>query len=63
MHQSTVETVLDAFPDLVQDPKASFETVRLTEDRRYTAAALNGIGTLIIGTGAAAVGLIVGLAL
>ena len=42
---------------------ASFETVRLTEDRRYTAAALNGIGTLIIGTGAAAVGLIAGLAL
>ena len=42
---------------------ASFETVRLLEDRRYLAAVLNGFGTLIAGTGLAALGLIVGLAL
>jgi CrcB protein len=42
---------------------ASFETVRLLEDRRHLAAILNGLGTLIAGTGLAAVGLIVGLAL
>jgi CrcB protein len=35
---------------------ASFETVRLIEDRRYLAAALNGFGMLIAGTAAAAVG-------
>jgi fluoride exporter len=35
---------------------ASFETVRLIEDRRYRAAALNGIGMLIAGTAAAAIG-------
>jgi CrcB protein len=35
---------------------ASFETVRLIEDRRYLAAALNGIGMLIAGTAAAAIG-------
>jgi fluoride exporter len=42
---------------------ASFETVRLLEDRRYLAAVLNGFGTLIAGTGLAALGLIAGLAL
>jgi CrcB protein len=35
---------------------ASFETVRLIEDRRYVAAALNGFGMLITGTAAAALG-------
>lgn len=41
----------------------SFETLGLLEDRRYAAAALNAFGLLITGTGAAAVGLITGLAL
>ena len=36
---------------------ASFETVRLVEDRRYVAAALNGFGMLIICTAAAALGI------
>jgi CrcB protein len=35
---------------------ASFETVRLIEDRRYVAAAFNGLGMLLICTAAAAVG-------
>jgi CrcB protein len=35
---------------------ASFETVRLIEDRRYIAAACNGLGMLIAGTAAAALG-------
>ena len=35
---------------------ASFETVRLIEDRRYVAAALNGLGKLLICTAAAAFG-------
>jgi CrcB protein len=35
---------------------ASFETVRLIEDRRYIAAAVNGFGMLITGTAAAALG-------
>ena len=35
---------------------ASFETVRLIEDRRYVAAALNGLGMLLICTAAAAIG-------
>jgi fluoride exporter len=35
---------------------ASFETVRLIEDRRYVAAALNGLGMLLICTAAAAFG-------
>ena len=39
---------------------ASFETVSLLEDRRYLAAALNGVGTLIICTAAAAAGLMIG---
>jgi fluoride exporter len=42
---------------------ASFETVSLLEDRRYFAATLNGLGTLIICTCAAAAGLIIGLAI
>jgi CrcB protein len=40
---------------------ASFETVSLLDDRRYLAAALKGLGTLIICTGAAAAGLMIGL--
>ncbi len=35
---------------------ASFETVRLIEDRRYVAAALNGFGMLIACIAAAAIG-------
>jgi len=35
---------------------ASFETVRLIEDRRYVAAAFNGLGMLLICTAAAAFG-------
>jgi CrcB protein len=35
---------------------ASFETVRLLEDHRYVAAVLNGLGMLIAGTAAAALG-------
>ena len=35
---------------------ASFETVRLIEDRRYFAAACNGLGMLIVCTAAAALG-------
>ena len=35
---------------------ASFETVRLIEDHRYVAAACNGLGMLIAGTAAAALG-------
>lgn len=35
---------------------ASFETVRLIEDRRYIAAAFNGLGMLLICTVAAALG-------
>jgi fluoride exporter len=35
---------------------ASFETVRLIEDRRYVAAAFNGLGMLLICTAAAALG-------
>jgi CrcB protein len=35
---------------------ASFETVRLIEDRRYIAAAFNGLGMLLICTAAAAIG-------
>lgn len=36
---------------------ASFETVRLIEDRRYVAAAFNGLGMLLICTAAAALGI------
>jgi CrcB protein len=35
---------------------ASFETVRLIEDRHYVAAAFNGVGMLLICTAAAALG-------
>ena len=42
---------------------ASFETVSLLEDRRYLAAAVHGLGGLVICTCAAAVGLIIGLAI
>ena len=42
---------------------ASFDTVSLLEDRRYLAATLNGLGALLICTGAAAAGLIIGLAM
>jgi fluoride exporter len=42
---------------------ASFETVSLVEDRRYLAATLNGLGALLVCTGAAAAGLIIGLAI
>ena len=41
---------------------ASFETVRLLEDHRYVAAALNGLGMLIAGTAAAALGFGIALA-
>ena len=40
---------------------ASFETISLLEDRRYLAATLNGVGSLIVCTGAATAGLMVGL--
>lgn len=42
---------------------ASFETIRLVEDRRYLFAAVNGIGMLIACTAAAATGYLTGLAL
>ena len=41
---------------------ASFETVRLLEDHRYVAAVLNGLGMLIAGTAAAALGFGIALA-
>ena len=40
---------------------ASFETVRLLEERRYRAALVNGLGMLVLSVGAAAGGLAVGL--
>jgi fluoride exporter len=40
---------------------ASFETVRLIEDRRYVAAALNGLGMLLICTIAGALGFVAAL--
>jgi CrcB protein len=40
---------------------ASFETVRLIEDRRYVAAALNGLGMLIASIAMAAFGFAVAL--
>jgi CrcB protein len=42
---------------------ASFENVSLLEEGRYLAAAINGLGTLLICTCAAAAGLIIGLAI
>jgi CrcB protein len=41
---------------------ASFETVRLVEDRRYLAATLNGLGVLAAATLLAGLGLLAGLA-
>lgn len=41
---------------------ASFETVRLLEDHRFVAAALNGFGMLIVGTAAAVLGFGIALA-
>ena len=41
---------------------ASFETVSLLEEGRYLAATLNGLGALLVCTGAAAAWLIIGLA-
>jgi CrcB protein len=40
---------------------ASFETVRLIEDRSYAAAVINGIGMLIGGATAAGIGFLIGL--
>jgi CrcB protein len=42
---------------------ASFETIRLLQDRRPAAALVNGLGMLIGGTAAAALGLAAGLAI
>lgn len=36
---------------------ASFETVRLVQERRWTAGLVNGLGTLVFATTAAAIGL------
>lgn len=41
---------------------ASFETVRLVEDQRHVAAVLSGLGMLIAGTAAAALGFGIALA-
>lgn len=40
---------------------ASFETVRLVEQHRFGAAVLNGVGTLVVTVGVAALGLWLGL--
>lgn len=40
---------------------ASFETVRLMQEGRNRAALLNGFGTLVVTTAAAALGLVLGL--
>jgi len=40
---------------------ASFETVRLLEERRYLAALTNGFGLLLAATAAAAAGFLVAL--
>ena len=39
---------------------ASFETVRLTQDRRYIAALANGIGMLVLACAAAGLGMWIG---
>lgn len=39
---------------------ASFETIGLLQDRRWTLAAANGLGTLVIATAAAGLGLWIG---
>lgn len=41
---------------------ASFETVRLAQQHRVLAAVVNGIGMLLLGVAAAALGFLVGLA-
>jgi CrcB protein len=40
---------------------ASFETIQLLESRRYLAAAVNGFGTLLAASAAAALGYLLGL--
>jgi len=42
---------------------ASFETVRLLQDRRYVLALSNGVGMLVVSVAAAALGIWVGTAL
>lgn len=42
---------------------ASLETVRLLQHRHWTAAALNGLGALVIAVGAAGLGLALGVSL
>ncbi|MGV8885029.1 MAG: fluoride efflux transporter FluC [Microbacteriaceae bacterium] len=39
---------------------ASFETVRLAQEKRYGAAAANGVGMLVVSVAAAALGLMLG---
>ncbi|WP_166827501.1 fluoride efflux transporter CrcB [Brevibacterium limosum] len=39
---------------------ASFETIRLIQERRWTAGLVNGLGTLLVSTAAAALGLWLG---
>lgn len=41
---------------------ASFETVRLLQERRHRAALANGLGVLVLATAAAALGLLLGTA-
>lgn len=41
---------------------ATFETVRLVQERRFAAALLNGLGTLVATTALAGLGLVIGLA-
>ena len=42
---------------------ASFETVRLLQQRRFAAAAVNGLGTLVLAVALAAAGYLLGAAL
>lgn len=42
---------------------ASFETVRLVQERRVLAGALYGLGSLVVTTAAAGLGLVIGLSL
>lgn len=39
---------------------ASFETIRLTQERRWALSLLNGLGTLVLATAAAGLGLWIG---
>jgi CrcB protein len=41
---------------------ASVETVRLLEERRWTASVVNALGMLVLGTAAAAAGYLIGVA-